>query len=96
MTSADHSPDLGSSLYPIVVVQDRYSGAYSGGEWLAVARADAAYMDKSRVGWVIENGPGGGDGDAGTFWDDPPKWIAAAETADQAIVALRQRSGAAD
>ncbi|WP_176484756.1 hypothetical protein [Sphingomonas ginsenosidimutans] len=28
-----------TELYPIMVVEDRYQGVYSGGRWWAVARA---------------------------------------------------------
>jgi hypothetical protein len=79
--------------YPIAVVEDRYSGTYSGGRWLAIAGADAFENGLTRVAFCVEDGPGpsGQDGDARDFWSEPPHWIAAGDTADAAIENLRKR-----
>lgn len=45
-------------IYPIIIVRDRYHGAYSGGEWIA---------------WNEYKAPEGSQGDDAecmTFWDD--------------------------
>ena len=73
------------SLYPVMVVQDRYQGVYSGGRWLAVANADERQGLLSRGGWILENGPSGNDMDAAGFWSDAYRWIASGETPDEAI-----------
>lgn len=80
--------------YPIAVVEDRYSGTYSGGRWLAIAAADAFENGLTRVAFCVEDGPGpsGQDGDAMAFWSEPPAWIAVGNTADAAIENLRKRA----
>lgn len=79
--------------HPIAVVEDRYSGTYSGGRWLAIAAADAFENGHTRIALCVEDGPGpsGQDGDARDFWSEPPAWIAAGDTAEAAIEALRKR-----
>jgi hypothetical protein len=79
-------------LHPIVVVQDRYQGVYSGGAWLAIAQADRPLKDTTRVAWVMVDGPGGGDAWASDFWRDAPSWIASANSADDAIGRLIRRN----
>lgn len=79
--------------HPIAVVEDRYSGTYSGGRWLAIAAADAFENGLIRVAFCVEDGagPSGQDGDARDFWSEPPAWIAVGDTAEAAIEALRKR-----
>jgi hypothetical protein len=72
------------SLFPIAVIEDRYMGSYSKGEWIAVACWDDHAMD-------ILAGPHGDDIPAMIFWEDPPKWIAAGATPDEAIASLRAK-----
>lgn len=73
-------------LHPVAVILDRYSGAYSGGRWLAVAHADVL----SR--WVtILNEAHGGDDLAIKFWESPPVWVAAGKTPGAAIDALEAK-----
>lgn len=75
--------DIPVDLYPVIVVQDRYSGVYSGGKWWAVARAD------ERLQEVIWNFPAfDGDTECHNFWLDPPDWIAVGKTPDEAVQAL--------
>lgn len=85
-------------LYPVAIIQDRYSGSYSGGEWLAIEGADEAIAEgssQSRVAWIIDcNGPLGSDPEASDFWRDEPIWIAVGKTPDKALQALiRKQSG---
>jgi hypothetical protein len=79
-------------IYPIVVVEDRYNGAYSGGEWLAIAAGDK-WCERcedvhSRVACVMDDGPHGGDIEAMVFWDKPPAWIAVGNSPDDAVNTL--------
>lgn len=86
------------AFHPVIVVQDRYGGSYSKGRWLAVARADAPMPSQalSRIAWVMDDGPGGDDLSCAIFWTEPPPWIAAAATPDQAVAELYASGGADD
>jgi hypothetical protein len=77
--------------YPIAIVQDHYTGVYSGGRWLAIACATDSLNDRSRVDFCLESdeGPSGSDVEAGTFWLDPPSWIAVGNTPEEALANLR-------
>ena len=78
--------------YPIVVLQDRYSGVYSGGDWLAVAGATDRMDDgRTRIDFCLnaDEGPSGSDIEAATFWVDSPSWIAVGTTPDEALAKLR-------
>ena len=75
-------------LHPIMVVQDRYQGVYSGGGWWAVARADDLLDGMTRIQWLMENGPGGDDVTCAVLWNRRPPWVAAAQTPDEAVAAL--------
>ena len=78
--------------YPIAIVQDRYTGVYSGGRWLAIACAtDIVDGNQTRVDFclVSDDGPSGSDVEAGSFWIDPPSWIAVGDTPDKALEKLR-------
>lgn len=78
--------------YPIAILEDRYSGVYSGGIWIAVAQADEL-LDSSntRVQFCLtsDDGPYGSDSEAAEFWSDPLDWIAVGETPELAIENLR-------
>jgi hypothetical protein len=77
--------------YPIAIVQDRYTGVYSGGRWLAIACATDILNDRSRVDFCLDSdkGPSGSDVEAGTFWLDPPSWVAVGNTPEEALANLR-------
>lgn len=77
----------------MALVQDRYRGIYSGGEWLAIAEADASLEEGSRVDWVLKCGPNGDDVEARKFWAASPHWIASAQIPDAALVALFAKNG---
>ncbi len=85
--------------YPIAIVEDRYSGVYSEGTWLAVARANQPHGGQSRINFVLCNGPHGDDGEAAEFWADPPPWIAAGNSPQEALdhllqgISTRERKG---
>ncbi len=82
---------MADERYPIVVMQDRYNGSYSGGRWLAVAEAsELVDVTNTRAQFclVSDDGPSGGDIEARIFWENPPKWIAVGATPDEAIKAL--------
>ncbi|RZF65634.1 hypothetical protein EWE75_04880 [Sphingomonas populi] len=82
------SRSIPPALYPVVITQDRYTGCYCNGEWIAVARASDRESDLSRIDWVLEYGPSAGDIEAACFWGDPPSWIASGPTPEGAIEAL--------
>lgn len=90
---ASLSDSVSSSVYPVTVVQDRYQGIYSRGRWLAIANAKEHLGSTLRGGWVLENGPSGGDMDAAGFWSDAPDWIASGDTPDDAFNKLCLASG---
>ena len=79
-------------LFPVVVLQDRYCGLYSGGEWLAVANADTPYNpidpDPTRAIFCQDEGPNGTDEEAKNFWRKPPRWVAAAASPNAAVEKL--------
>ncbi len=82
-----------SDTYPVVVMEDRYSGVHSGGRWLAIACATDTVDDgKTRVDFCLatDGGPSGCDVEASLFWTDPPSWIAVGGTPDEAIANLRK------
>lgn len=80
-----------ADTYPIVVLQDRYGGVYSGGAWLAVSIADRLENGSYRVIKCLEGGPNGDDLEAQEFWGAPPDWIEAADTPDHAVARLRDK-----
>lgn len=83
--------ELPLALYPIAVVQDRYSGVYSGGPWLAVSRANVTHEGQSRVDFMLSDGPHGDDCTAAEFWADAPDWIAVGNSPNEALVRLLER-----
>jgi hypothetical protein len=74
--------------FPICIIEDRYWGTYSGGEWLAIGNASAAHDGITRLQSVTSAGPSGDDDVAMQFWTNPPDWIAAADTPDKALKKL--------
>ena len=82
------SSNIFSDLYPVAVIQDRYQGTYSNGEWLAICHAGGNEDGVSRISWLLEFGPGAGDIEAADFWPSPPSWIAVGPTPDQAVANL--------
>lgn len=79
------------NLYPVAIVQDRYSGTYSKGGWLAVANHDEAVSHEQTRWQAVEDGANGDDGSALCFWIDPPPWIAVGDTPDAAFHVLLSR-----
>lgn len=81
----------GTELYPVAIVQDRYGGVYSGGQWLAIAEADKVYSKLPRTQFVMTNGPSADDVMCLQFWSNKPDWIAVGNTPDEAYNSLVQR-----
>lgn len=81
-------------MYPVVLTQDCYRGAYSGGSWLALAEADELVDGIDTPAQFCLCGVGGPHDDdisAATFWRAPPDWIAVGETPQEALDALRNK-----
>lgn len=79
-------------------MQDRYTGVYSGGRWLALANADELVDEiNTRAQFCLCGivGPSDGDVEAGGFWTKRPDWIAVGETPQEALEALRNQMMAA-
>lgn len=74
--------------FPIAIIEDRYTGAYSEGRWLAVTQYDLSTRSSE-----LNDGPFGDDTEASTFWAAQPQWIAAGDTPDEALHNLEQRLG---
>lgn len=72
-------------IHPVAILEDRYGGCYSRGAWLAVNGADTLENGCYRIIRTLEGGPCGDDCDAALFWGDPPDWIAAGATPDEAL-----------
>ncbi len=89
------SRNIPVDLHPVAILEDRYAGAYSRGEWIAIASADATFHGATRVGWVLTEGPSGNDLEAAGFWCNQPNWIAVGATPDDALNALHARQEAA-
>ncbi|MCS6758847.1 MAG: hypothetical protein MO852_07295 [Candidatus Devosia euplotis] len=73
-----------------MIMQDRYGGIYSGGEWLAVQQAKRLENGAYRVVRALE-GAYDDDVEAREFWKNPPTWIAVGNTLDQALAALQKK-----
>jgi hypothetical protein len=80
--------DIPPSFYPIMLLQDRYGGGYSRGQWIAIRDANKLVGLVSRATWTVEHGPSGDDINAASFWSEPPDWIAVGASPDEAIKAL--------
>lgn len=78
--------------HPIAIIEDRYGGAYSGGEWLAISQAYIEHSNKTtRASYCLQDGPSGDDVSAMNFWSDKPDWITAGSSPDKALAELRER-----
>jgi hypothetical protein len=77
--------------YPVSITEDRYQGAYSRGKWIAIASADEHLSAFHEGESLFCLGPWGGDRDAARFWNDPPNWIAAGATPNEALAALESK-----
>lgn len=81
--------------WPIALIEDRYSGCYSGGKWIAISESDQivdAVNTRVQYCLIAENGPSGGDTEAASFWESAPTWIAVAQTPSEAIDLLGSRT----
>lgn len=77
------------SLWPICIFEDRYSGAYSGGKWVAMGRCD---RKQSRDN--VEAGVNGGDLE---FWTNERKALMGlGDTPNAALADLEAKAAAMD
>lgn len=83
-------------FYPVVIVEDRYQGTYSGAKWIATANADQPLGCTVRAHWILDNGPNGSDLEAANFWASAPSWVAAGGTPDQAKMNLFEANSCKD
>jgi len=79
---------MSEATFPVVIVEDRYTGAYSHGKWLAI---DGSSGIEDLGFLMLQDGPLGDDIDAMEFWKTPPDWIAVGDTPDKALESLRQK-----
>lgn len=87
--------------YPIAIISDRYGGAYSGGTWIAVAGMQNRKPGSAVLKMLSEHdeepsNPWGDDIRAGDFWANPPSWIAAGDTPEDALNALKKKNANID
>lgn len=74
-------------LEPILVISDRYGGAYSGGDWVAFGRGDVDIV-KASLERVWD-----GDVECRFFWTDEMKAVTGqGETPCEAVSKLKRRS----
>jgi hypothetical protein len=79
------------AAFPIVVIEDRYNGVYSGGKWIAFAKADDENLS-CVLAYLTENvGPWGDDIVARVFGQSLPAWAAVGATPDEAVQAVRAK-----
>ena len=73
--------------YPVVIVQDRYNGVYSGGKWIAIAQGDSP--ERLDLIWL---GAHAEDLAAVAFWAKyrDKEWLAVGDTPDEALAALNR------
>ncbi|WP_186163579.1 hypothetical protein [Burkholderia gladioli] len=87
----------GMEISPIALVEDRYCGSYSGGNWIAIAVHFEEYLPGfDRLQFVLrhDDGPFSDDPDARDFWGSTApalNWIAVGASPDEAIANLRAR-----
>ena len=81
-------------MYPIIIVEDRYSGVYSRGNWIAVAEFNKKADNNSTRLDIILLEANGGNGDSDFFWRNPksppPHWVAVGNTPNEALENLRK------
>ena len=90
--------------WPVAILEDRYSGVYSGGKWVAIARAECGCCDAdlpvektkqlpaendTRFSYVADQVLGG-DFEVGEFgcWIPLIPWVAVGETPNEALANL--------
>lgn len=75
-------------LFPVAILNDRYQGTYSGGEWVAVA---GAYP--TRIERLYDLEAFAGDIECEEFWKSGrvPLWVAVGATPEAALAALEAK-----
>ena len=83
---------IATSDYPVAILEDRYGGVYSGGQWLAISNATDKHAEskKTRLEYISSDGPSADDVTCANFWASAPKWIAVGATPNNAVQNLRE------
>jgi hypothetical protein len=68
-------------LYPVTIIQDRYTGTYSGGRWLAFNLDPVDLPD----------GPFSDDVTCFNFWTETQMVIGIGDTPDEALESLKSK-----
>ena len=88
-----HARRYRPDTWPVWIIEDRYGGAYSDGEWLAIA--DPRRYAKGEVTRLdlVEQGAYEGDIECMEFWADLGDvwWIGKGATPDAALADLNRR-----
>ncbi len=82
--------------YPVVIIEDRYSGTYSGGKWIAIAGFDTDGPASELLAALAADdedlpSPWAQDIPTQEFWDNPPGYVAVGSTPDEALKALNNK-----
>lgn len=83
-----------AATFPVVILEDRYGGMYCNGRFVAVAQADIDHEGMTRISWCMAKGPSAPPPEAMSFWDSPPRWVAAGDTPDEAMTNLMVKAPA--
>ena len=78
---------IGTADYPVAILEDRYNGVYSGGQWLAISKATDKHngSKKTRLEFISSDGPSADDATCMKFWESAPEWIAVGATPNNAV-----------
>jgi hypothetical protein len=75
----------------IALIEDRYDGQYSGGEWFGVLNPNHPHGSTSRGAFVIDSGPSGDEKHAAAFWRKPPDWVVVGKSPKHVIELIKDR-----
>lgn len=79
--------------WPVAIIEDRYTGSYSRGSWIAIAEFFIKTPDNRTRLETVYDGAHGDDGEAASFWKYPPEYVSVGHTPEEALVNLRAKHG---